>query len=122
MSGKMSRNKGQRGERELCALLSDELGTVVKRNLSQTRAGGADCVEIKGWKIEIKYQETLNLNAWWKQAVEQAGNDKPILFYRQSRQPWRAMMYLSDINPDFTGDYTAVVDFETACFLIRESL
>jgi Holliday junction resolvase len=120
---KSQRNKGQRGERELCSLLSDELGVVVKRNLSQTRAGGADCIEIPGWSIEIKFQETLKLNEWWQQTLDQADSEEPILFYRKSRQPWKAMVNLSSINRDYEGmDYNCIVDFNTACMLIRESL
>ena len=92
------RNKGQRGERELFGMLSDELGFVVQRNIDQTRAGGADCLEIPGWAVECKRCETLNINAWWAQAEEQAGNQIPILFYRQSRQPWKAVVDLSYLS------------------------
>ena len=122
--GKSQRNKGQRGERELCSLLSDELGTVVKRNLSQTRAGGADCIEIPNWSIEIKFQETLKLNDWWQQTLDQCAKDEqPILFYRKSRMPWKAMLKLSSVNKDFKGmHYTCIVDFNTAVMLIREGL
>lgn len=124
MSGNRSRNRGQRGERELCSLLSDELGIVVKRNLSQTRGGGADCLEIEGWSVEIKFQETLNINAWWQQTLDQCeGNNEPVLFYRKSHQPWKGMFLLSSINSNYTGmPYTATVDFITACMLIRETL
>ena len=121
---KSQRNKGQRGERELTSLLSDELGFVVKRNLSQTRGGGADCIDIPGWSVECKFQETLNINAWWKQTLDQTQDGcMPILFYRQSRGQWRAVILLEAINIDYVGSqYTATVDFQTACMLIRESL
>ena len=123
MSGNRSRNRGQRGERELMSMLSEELGLNLNRNLSQTRGGGADCVDIPGFSIECKYQETLNLNSWWQQTLDQAGADEPILFYRQSRQPFKAMVLLSLINWDFNGTkYTAIVDFQTACMLIRETM
>ena len=38
----MQRRKGASAERELFALLSDLLGCVVRRNVGQSRAGGAD--------------------------------------------------------------------------------
>jgi hypothetical protein len=38
---KMQREKGARGERELFAQLTDQLGTVVQRNLGQTRYSGS---------------------------------------------------------------------------------
>ena len=118
------RNKGQRGERELFGMLSDELGFVVQRNIDQTRAGGADCLEIPGWAVECKRCETLNINAWWAQAEEQAAdtNAKPILFFRQSRQPWKAVIdlgYFFDCGPRAK---LAQISFETACYIIRESL
>ena len=55
------RNKGSRGERELFALLTEQLGVTVTRNLSQTRAGGADALDVPGWSIECKRQESLSL-------------------------------------------------------------
>jgi len=121
--GKAQRDKGQRGERELLGLLSGELGTCVKRNLSQTRGGGADCIDVKGYSIEIKFQETLNINAWWSQALSQCqGKEKPVLFYRKSRQPWTAVMLLSDVNSDYTGSDTIFCSLPTACMIIRENL
>ena len=44
----MQRRKGQRGERELFALLSDRLGTVVRRNVDQARKGAQDLVMAHG--------------------------------------------------------------------------
>jgi Holliday junction resolvase len=42
------RTKGAAAERELCHLLTDELGFVVRRNVDQARAGGADCLQVPG--------------------------------------------------------------------------
>ena len=125
MPGKSSRTKGNTGERELLSLLSDELGIVPKltRNLSQTRSGGGDCIDLDGWNIEVKRQEKLNINAWWTQTVEQCEpGKKPILFYRSNRMPWNVMMYLQDINDDLKGDFTCILSFQAACLVIRESM
>jgi len=127
---KAQKNKGNAGERELFRLLSEELGFVCKRNLSQTRGGGADCIEIKGWAVECKRQERLSLSSWWEQTLSQCKDgEKPILFFRQSRYPWSAMLKLSDIidifapdNPLFPQRNTVITDFDTACLIIRESL
>jgi len=132
---KSQRNKGNAGERELFSLLSANLGFVVKRNLSQTRGGGADCIEIPGWSVECKRQEVLALSSWWQQTLDQCGKDKkkptlpfPILFFRQSRYPWSAMLRLTDIINVFgVSNYyrfpnTVITDFDTACLIIRESL
>ena len=85
------RLKGQRGERDFLKCLSAELGEALTRNLQQTREGGADCLCVRGWAIEIKRQEALSRPAWWMQAVEQAQRHQvqPMLAYRRSREPWR---------------------------------
>ena len=91
MSGKRSRNKGARGEREFLGKLGDELGEVLTRNLQQTREGGGDCLQVKGWAIEVKRQERLSRGAWWRQAVEQAekAGVQPMLAYRRNNEEWR---------------------------------
>lgn len=90
----MQRRKGAAAERELCKLLSDELGIEVRRNVDQARAGGADCLMVPGYAIEVKRREALSRPAWWRQAVDQSirVGCEPIVWYRQSRQPWRALV------------------------------
>ena len=123
---KMQRTKGAAGERELFALLSEQLGVTVTRNLTQTRGGGADSLNVEGWAIEVKRQETLSISSWWSQTQRQADDlsRKPILFYRQSRKPWRAVLDLHHIAP---GVFTAPgslceLALSDACTVIRESL
>lgn len=123
---KAQRDKGMRGERELFALLSDELGIGLRRNLQQTRDAGGDNYDVAGWCIECKRHESLAVNQWWQQAVWQAKESgrKPILFYRQSRQPWRAVVALSDVNPAIYNEHagTTTMLLPDACALIRASL
>ncbi|MBA3774665.1 MAG: hypothetical protein H0X13_19875 [Ramlibacter sp.] len=89
-----SREKGRRAEIELCKLLSDELGLTIERNRDQAAKGGADCLQLPGFAIECKRREMLSKPSWWKQAVEQGlkVQAEPIVFYRQSRNPWRALI------------------------------
>lgn len=120
------RRKGAAGERELFKLLSAELGTVVSRNLTQTRAGGADCIDVSGWSVECKRAEDLKLATWWAQAQTQAdaAGACPVLFYRRSRHPWAAVFDLSDLMPESfpkRGD-TCEMSLPAACQLIRERL
>lgn len=94
----MQRRKGQCGERELCRLLSDELGVTVRRNVDQARIGGADCVELTGFAVECKRSQKLSAPSWWRQAVRQ-GVDigaEPIVFYRRNREPWQALLRTAD--------------------------
>jgi len=115
--GTMQRRKGQQAERELCALLSDELGLTVRRNVDQARAGGADVLELPGFAIECKRHERLSRPSWWAQAVKQgeAIKREPILFYRKSHEPWRAMLHRHNADP-------VDVPFEKAVEHIREKI
>jgi len=93
-----SRTKGASAEREVFKIISDQVGIKVERNLVQTREGGSDTV-VGEWAIEVKRQETLSINVWWEQAVEQAlrVNKKPMLIYRKSRMPWKVVIYAEDL-------------------------
>ena len=92
MSG-ASRQKGQRGEREICKLLADKLGGEYKRNLMQTQDGGYDVLGLDGYAIEVKFQEKLQIEKWWEQTVGQASVERlPVLFFRRSREPWRVVV------------------------------
>ena len=106
-SGKMSRDKGQRGEREVIELLRPVVSEAyakaglpepqLKRNLMQSREGGHDIVGLEWLALEVKRQETLNVNAWWKQAVQQAeraGGMVPVLLYRQNTKLWKVQLHL----------------------------
>lgn len=123
------RRKGQVGERELFAELSDRLGTVVRRNVDQARNGGADGMDIPGWAVEVKRQQYLALASWWEQAVTQAqmAGRKPLLCYRQDRRPWRCVLFLADLVGDerygsLSWLKTVTVDLDTAAAVIRETL
>ena len=112
MSGAMSRNKGQRAEREVVKLLQPvvieawaELGKdgpapCLERNLMQAHKGGHDLLGLDWLALEVKHQEQFVLEAWWRQAVEQADRAgrrsfvevEPVLFYRKNHAPWRVIM------------------------------
>ena len=123
------RLKGQRGEREAFRLMSDRLGTIVRRNIDQTRKGGADGLDIPGWAVEVKRQQRSYVEAWWRQAVDQAAacepQRRPLLLYRANHKPWRAVMRLRDAADQYAGqpDTERVeLTLEAACTVIRETL
>lgn len=96
MNGKGKRMKGQVGERELAAILSDELGIVIKRNLGQAREGGDD-ITIGQFRIEAKRQEKIQIEAWWEQVKAATGpGEIPVLAFRRSRNPWKVVLDLGD--------------------------
>lgn len=94
MNGRGRRNKGAAGERELAAILTDNLGVVVKRKLGQARDGGDD-IQIERFRIEVKRHERLQIKEWCKQieAASEPG-DIPIVCFRQNGEPWRAVVPL----------------------------
>ena len=90
-----ARNKGKRGENEVCNILTDNLGHKVTRNLQQTRDGGEDII-LGDWSIECKRTEKVNLPSYWRQATKNAGTKKPAVVLRWSRGEWLAVVRLTD--------------------------
>jgi len=113
------RNKGQNGEREIATLLNgililtmrelgyDEKDVVkaaasVQRNQNQSAVGGGDLINTFGLSVEVKRQETLNVEAWWRQCVTSAqrNNEWPVLLYRQNNKAWHCRTFLYAMLPD----------------------
>jgi len=102
--GKFANSKGKRGEREAIKVLQPVIDKVfgdrgleiplLFRNQNQSALGGYDIDGIDWLALEIKRQETLNINQWWKQIVKQASVDQvPVLMYRQNNKKWKVQMY-----------------------------
>lgn len=106
-------NKGKEGEREVAKILNgivakvrDELklpqfatrDELFQRNQNQSAVGGSDLSNPLYLDIEVKRQEQLSINTWWKQCTEAAARSGgiPVLIFRQNRKPWRVCM-LADI-------------------------
>ena len=98
-----SRNKGKRGEREVCVWLNGLFEAfapeieqpVFRRNLMQYADGGYDIENDLGLAIEVKRHETLQVNRWWGQCVEQASatGKEPVLLWRTNRErKWHVMI------------------------------
>ena len=93
MTGAMSRNKGKRGELEVCHMLADNLGGTYSRNLKQyQQAQNGDIEQLVGpYLIEVKNCAEQNLKAWWQQASASAARIKavPCVAYKLPRRGWR---------------------------------
>lgn len=100
------RQKGQEGEREIQRALepivrklmleggyplSDK--PIVQRNQNQSAVGGSDLSNTFGLCIEVKRQEQLAINTWWKQceAAAKDNDEHPVLVYRQNGKKWRCV-------------------------------
>ena len=104
MSGRMARSKGQRGEREVIAILQPVIdrvyaeeglqGVALKRNLMQSMEGGFDLVGLHWMALEVKRVENQSgLGTWWRQTVQQAARgETPVLLYRPNNAKWKCRM------------------------------
>lgn len=103
------RQKGAKGERDLATDLNEIVHEIltragypapekptVQRNQNQSAVGGKDLTGTFGLAIEVKRQEQLSINSWWKQCEASADrlNEFPVLIYRQNGKPWRVVLYL----------------------------
>lgn len=124
--GAMQRRKGKRGELELRDLLAEHLGVEFTRNLEQSRAGGSDLLGLPGWAIEVKRAAAPSLGAWWAQACRHAtGPDRPALFYRLDRKPWRVVLALRDVAAGLESaplDMKIETGVEEFCAIARERI
>ncbi len=95
--GKMSRDKGKRGELEVVALLR-KYGFETRRG--QQFRGGSDSPDVihnmDGLAVEVKLRETLSLYPVLEKAAEDDADMVPIVFHRRNRKPWIVAMYAGD--------------------------
>ena len=97
------RTKGANGEREFIKWAQSilDLNEEAKRNLEQTRNGGAD-IYVDCFAFEVKRVEALDFRKWWMQAKRQAGTDYiPVVVYRQNKQPWRILISAENVGLDY---------------------
>lgn len=104
------RQKGAEGERQVYKALNPIIQQVmrelhypdlqviaaanaVQRNQNQSAVGGNDLTNTFGLSIEVKRQEQLSVNTWWKQTTDAAkrNNEYPVLLYRQNNKKWQCV-------------------------------
>ena len=97
--GRMSKDKGARGERELAGELQRLFGVAARRGV-QFR-GGTDSpdviADIPGIHIECKRCERLSLYPAIKQAVKDAEDKIPVVCHRQNNREWLLIVQLEDL-------------------------
>ena len=92
--GRRNRQRGQEGEREICALLSAEFGFVVRRRLGQERDSGHD-VSLPGFALECKRRRRIaGLYEWLAQA--DGAMCPPVVLARADGQEWVVIMKFRD--------------------------
>ena len=93
--GKMSRDKGKIGERELAGYLR-EYGYECRRGVQYCgRTGAADVVGLPGIHIECKRVERLNIEDAMSQSKRDAqGNEIPTVMHRKNHCEWLVTLTL----------------------------
>ena len=100
--GRMSRNKGKRGEREVSSLLS-EAGWKARRaqQFCGSPDGGASdvLVESEFWPfhVEVKYCQQTKIYDWMQQSTNDSKTGKtPIVCHRRNQTGWHVTMKFQD--------------------------
>lgn len=95
-----SNQKGKRGERILAAELNALFGTACRRSqqFSGRGDGPADVVGIDGLHIESKFVEKLSLFPVMERAVEDCGDDVPVVAWKKKNKDWLLTVRLQDLK------------------------
>ena len=97
--GKLSREKGKRGERELVGKLREHGFADAHRSQQFSGKGesAADVIALPAIHIECKRVERLNISDAMAQAKRDAKNgDKPAVFHRKNGEGWLVTMQMDD--------------------------
>ena len=99
MGGKMSRDKGKRGEREAAHEVTEVLGVEARRGRQfHGRDDSPDIiVALEGLHVEVKRAETLDLYAALLQGQGDAKGKLPLVMHRKNGKPWVAICYFADL-------------------------
>ncbi len=97
--GLRSRNKGKRGEREAAAEVRKLFRTEARRG--RQFAGSDESPDIHTGiadvHFEVKRAEALRLYDALAQAIDDAGDNVPVVLHKQNRKPWVAIVRLDDL-------------------------
>ena len=88
--GKRNRQRGQEGEREVAAILTDHLNYKVNRLLGQERDKGSD-ISTPPYRWEIKRRKRIGLlYDWMDESIEglQNASERPVVAFRGDGKGW----------------------------------
>jgi hypothetical protein len=97
--GRMSKAKGKRGERECASELRELLGCDARRGVQYQGGPDSPDVVLKGLRIhvECKRVERLDLYGAMRQAIDDAGDDVPIVWHRKNNEESVCVVQTSDL-------------------------
>lgn len=94
-----SKQKGKGGEREIVNLLKEN-GYDARRSQQYCGYTGEapDVIGLKGFHIEVKRVERLNIDNAMEQAIRDSGDsgEKPIVMHRRNGKNWLVTMGIKD--------------------------
>jgi Holliday junction resolvase len=97
--GRMSRQKGKRGEREAAAELAVVFGCEARRGVQYQGGPDSPDVVLEGVAVhvEVKRTETLSLYTATDQARHDAGGKVPLVLHRRNGKAWVAIVELEHL-------------------------
>ncbi len=97
--GLRSRNKGKRGEREAAAEVRKLFRTEASRGRQFAGTDESPDINtgIEDVHFEVKRVEALRLYEALTQAINDAGDNIPVVLHKQNRKPWVAIVRLDDL-------------------------
>ena len=97
--GAKSRRKGCRGELEAAAELQRLFHVEARRGRQYCGTDESPDVQaaIHGVHFEVKRVEALRLYPALEQAIEDAGENVPVVLHRANQKPWVAIVRLDDL-------------------------
>lgn len=104
VKGAGARRKGSRAEIKVRNMLRTIYPPELHKNVQRVPLSGAGAIKCDVMDMndpdsayEVKCQETLNLNDWWKQSKFQAGHSRtPILVITQAYRPFYFILHRKD--------------------------
>ncbi len=95
--GKMQREKGKRGEREVCKLL-EGYGFTGRRSRQSDGAHDPDVITNAPWWVECKFVKAIAAERFMEQAEADAKDGlSPVVFMRSNGGSWLVMMRASEL-------------------------
>ena len=97
-SGRKSKERGKRGEREVAKMTEEITGLPCRRGVQYKGSPDSpDVVGLPGYHIEVKFVERLNLRQSIEQSEHDAGEDEiPVVVHRRTFDKWRITMPYED--------------------------
>ena len=96
--GRRNRQRGQEGEREVGAILSEALGKPVKRLLGQERDMGAD-IHTPPYRWELMRRKRIGLIYDWMQEAQNSlkePSERPVVAFRADGKAWVVCLPLDE--------------------------